>query len=260
MDATHYDEVCNKCGRKINRQEIAHVYKDRVFCDACINRMKRLSGRAKYIEPHRAPSTNPVSVRRVTPPTPVIPERRNQWLHKFITKPWISTIVIIWLCAAVIMAVTKAIKEASTNNRFSSTSTPLNRSQAQQPDKEMADKLDNIPQVPSDVNYSIITDTATFGVKRSIDVRLNKPVSEGVLRAIALNLKAQTPNQYNLTFILYYLPNMTPGSGAWASTHFDPELEVKILGFASEDLERVMNLSPSGTVSYGWQGSPTRPT
>ena len=63
------------------------------------------------------------------------------------------------------------------------------------------------PQIPVDVSYEIIKiDTAD--ITRSLDVQLNKRVSEDVLRIIALELKAQEPRSYERTFILYYLPNM----------------------------------------------------
>ena len=39
-------------------------------------------------------------------------------------------------------------------------------------------------------------------------------------------------------FMLYYLPEMALGSGAWAPTHFDPNLDVRILGFTPEQAGR----------------------
>ncbi|HEX8324035.1 MAG TPA: hypothetical protein VF595_08975 [Tepidisphaeraceae bacterium] len=75
---------------------------------------------------------------------------------------------------------------------------------------------------------------AVPGIKRSVDVRLNKAVSEDVLRSIALKLKSEETGIYQRTFIFYYLPDMTPRSGAWATTHFNPELKVEIQGFTPE--------------------------
>jgi len=94
---------------------------------------------------------------------------------------------------------------------------------------------DNSTQTEDEVTYSIINSDTYLDWKRSLDVRLNKKVSERTLRTIALRLKAQDPRNYERTFICYYLPDMKVGSGAWATTHFDPNLEIKILGLTSEE-------------------------
>jgi hypothetical protein len=86
------------------------------------------------------------------------------------------------------------------------------------------------------VVYSIIKTETVASAKRSLDVRLNQRVSEDVLRAIALELKGQDATRYDRTFILYYLPDMEVGAGAWASTHFNPNLEVRILGLSPEQM------------------------
>lgn len=86
--------------------------------------------------------------------------------------------------------------------------------------------------------YSIIDSHIEPGVKRSLDVRLEHRVSEETLRAIALELKSQELHNYDRTFITYYLPGMTVGSGAWATSHFDPDLKVKILGLTIEGAEK----------------------
>lgn len=89
--------------------------------------------------------------------------------------------------------------------------------------------------IPSDVSFSIIAADSIPDIKRSLDIRLNRKVSAETLRAIALELKAQDESAYERTLITYYLPGMTVGAGAWATTHFDPALEVRILGLTAED-------------------------
>lgn len=96
------------------------------------------------------------------------------------------------------------------------------------------------PIIPDDVAYSIIDSSTLAGIKRSLDVRLNKKVSERTLRAIALKLKSQDSRDYDRTFIIYYLPWMAVGSGAWATTHFNPDLEVRILGLTVQEEEKLM--------------------
>jgi len=90
------------------------------------------------------------------------------------------------------------------------------------------------PVIPSDVTYSIIDSSTIPGIKRMLDIRLNKKVSADTLRAIALRLKSQDSRSYERTFIGYYLPEMKVGAGGWATTHFNPNLEVRILGLTDE--------------------------
>ena len=100
-----------------------------------------------------------------------------------------------------------------------------------------------VPAIPADVTYSIIDSDTYLNYKRSLDVRLNKKVSEKTLRAIALKLKAQDSKNYERTFICYYLPDMEVGAGAWATTHFNPNLEVRIQGLTTEQ-EKILKQHP----------------
>lgn len=93
--------------------------------------------------------------------------------------------------------------------------------------------------IPSDVSFEIIGSDAIPGVIRNLNVRLSRKVSEQTLRAIALKLKAQPP-AYDRTMIYYYLPGMTVGTGAWATTHFTPELELRILGLTVDDENKLV--------------------
>ena len=93
---------------------------------------------------------------------------------------------------------------------------------------------------PDDVSYSTINSSTMGRFKRSLDIRLNKRVSEGSLRAIALKLKALDWRTYDKTYIAYYLPGMVVNAGAWATTHFSPNLEVRILGLTPKQLDKIL--------------------
>ncbi len=93
--------------------------------------------------------------------------------------------------------------------------------------------------------YSIISDNNSGGVKRSIEVRLDKKVSADRLRMIALKLKNMERKKYERIFISYYLPNMEIGAGGWATSHFTPELEVIILGLTAEKEEKMTQAAKS---------------
>ena len=85
--------------------------------------------------------------------------------------------------------------------------------------------------------YTILKADIVPGIKRVLDIRLNHKVPEEVLRAIATQLKHSDQHTYERTFISYYLPGMEVGSGAWATSHFDPDLQIRIFG-ASVDQEK----------------------
>ena len=111
--------------------------------------------------------------------------------------------------------------------------------------KKTSEKLEAVisvsPQpIPSDVTYTLISDTVFQQTRRTIELRLNKKVSKEVLATIASSLKKHERKDFERTFILYYLPDMEVGSGAWATTHYNPKLEVKILGLTLEDEEKMI--------------------
>lgn len=103
------------------------------------------------------------------------------------------------------------------------------------------------------VNYTVIEKTNFGSVKGSIDIRLSKKVTRNFLQKLALNLREAEPRKYDRLFIAYYLPGMTPGSGAWATSHFNPNLEVKILGISIEEETALTSSSnTSGEVIGEW--------
>lgn len=97
--------------------------------------------------------------------------------------------------------------------------------------------------IPKDVTYTIIDENTILGVKRSLDLRLNRKVSMEVLKSIAMKLKNLDSNKYERTFIEYYLPGTEIGAGAWATTHFNPKLEVRILSLTVEQ-EKALKQQP----------------
>ena len=84
----------------------------------------------------------------------------------------------------------------------------------------------------TETRFSILSDTSMGNTKRSVDVRLKSKVSEDELEKYAQTIKDNGKASYTRTFISYYLPDMNVGSGAWATTHFNPDLDVKVLGLS----------------------------
>ena len=108
-------------------------------------------------------------------------------------------------------------------------------------------------EIPEGVSYPVENTDIVSDHKRGLEVRLNKRVSEDVLRAIALELKKRDSREYDRTFIDYYLPDMELGAGAWATTHFNPDLEVRILGLSKEQEAALSEIEDSDRdVMSGW--------
>lgn len=72
-------------------------------------------------------------------------------------------------------------------------------------------------------------------IKLILDIRLKNKISEEQLRQLALALKGKEHNKYERVFIFWFLPGMEIDAGAWATTHFKPNLEVRILGVTIEE-------------------------
>ncbi len=87
-----------------------------------------------------------------------------------------------------------------------------------------------------DLIYEIINSSRIPEIKMSIDVRLKQRVSQEALELIARNLFLENEGpSYDHVFITYYLPDMVVGSGAWSTSHFNPTLEINILGLTVEE-------------------------
>lgn len=91
------------------------------------------------------------------------------------------------------------------------------------------------------INYKIINETKNQNLSKvSIDVRLSNKASKEELSILANSLRKDR-NSFRNLWIAYYLPDMEVGYDAWATTHFTPNLEVKILGFTTEEEVKMMS-------------------
>jgi len=95
--------------------------------------------------------------------------------------------------------------------------------------------------------YSIIKQESIPSIKASIDVRLNKEFNKSSIEKLALKLKNDLNGNYQRIFICYYLPGMTVGSGAWATSHFDPDLEIIMTSPYYDDTKKINKTDNSKT-------------
>lgn len=100
--------------------------------------------------------------------------------------------------------------------------------------------------------YSIIGEDRDIALKKAnIKVRLQGPVSEKELKKLALNLKEER-NGCEKLWIFYYLPEQETEYGAWAISHFKPELELEILGASGEAYKKMEGEKVSGEIIASW--------
>jgi len=95
---------------------------------------------------------------------------------------------------------------------------------------EKAAKSGAAPPLPPGVTFRILDATRIEGVKCNLTVLLSAKVSPETLKTLALSLRASERKNYPRMFIIYYLPGMSLNDLAWATSHFDPDLKVEILG------------------------------
>lgn len=84
--------------------------------------------------------------------------------------------------------------------------------------------------------YTIISDEYKANIKRTVEVSLQHRVSENDLAKIAAKIKASAQHATQRTFIGYRLAE--GGSQSyWATTHYNPDLEIRVLGWPLHDAE-----------------------
>jgi len=93
--------------------------------------------------------------------------------------------------------------------------------------------------IVKDSSYRILSEkenvNPSSGINKcNIEIELKEKVSKDKLISIANKLRS-TRTSYDFLWIFYYLPNMKTGIGAWATTHFTPQLQVNILGPTTEE-------------------------
>ncbi len=100
----------------------------------------------------------------------------------------------------------------------------------------------SVAEIPRWLGYEVLAEDVFQTARRSLDVRLSGPVDEAVLEAVAYRLRDSDSRSFARTFIVYYLPGMNVGEGGWATSHFDPDLTVRILGLRIEAQSRLSEI------------------
>ena len=76
--------------------------------------------------------------------------------------------------------------------------------------------------LPSDFSYRVLKDESKPSLeKNQLTVEINEKLTEGQIATLAEKLYKSKDEQRRF-YIFYLLPGMKDGSGAWATSHFDP--------------------------------------
>ncbi|RRV04422.1 hypothetical protein EGJ27_21540 [Pseudomonas sp. v388] len=75
--------------------------------------------------------------------------------------------------------------------------------------------------------YTVTKDEYMGPIKRSVEVLLEKKISDRQLAEVAIFIRSSALRDTERTFIGYYLKGVSE-PGYWATSHFNPELKVDI--------------------------------
>lgn len=120
-----------------------------------------------------------------------------------------------------------------------------------------AEPISQVPSVAEPVNelpeYSVISYEGSPTGRGILEVRLTETIQREDIRGIAGELRQEYTSNDPL-FINYYLPQMQIGWGAWATSHFSPDLEIQVLGVedTSRSVSGTGNQSPEREVIGEW--------
>lgn len=107
-------------------------------------------------------------------------------------------------------------------------------------------------ELPSDISYNIISKEPNNALSKStIYVRLDKEVSKDILQKMAFEIKADNKG-FDKLWIFYFLPEMNTSSGAWAISHFKPDLELEIIGASKAASDEMNNRKVTGEILDTW--------
>lgn len=75
-----------------------------------------------------------------------------------------------------------------------------------------------------------------------VNIELTEKIKEKELKKIAKKIrKFEDKDKYDKIWIFYFIKGTKEGSGAWATTHYSPDLEIKIIGATAKEEEKSKN-------------------
>lgn len=90
--------------------------------------------------------------------------------------------------------------------------------------------------ISSDIGgvYTVLSDDYRGNIKRTVEVTLDHRITRDQLAEIAQVIKSNQAHETERTFISYRLAEQQGGGMYWATTHYNPNLAIQILGTTIE--------------------------
>jgi len=111
--------------------------------------------------------------------------------------------------------------------------------------------------LPNNFSYNIIEDKSNnekIG-KNQLTVEINKKITVEQIATLADKLFSSKPKQRRF-YIFYQLPGWKTNSGAWATSHFDSDLEIQILGSTAQqdsNSKKIIDAFIDGDIIGKWR-------
>jgi len=108
--------------------------------------------------------------------------------------------------------------------------------------------------LPADFTYTILEDTSdSILEKNQLTIELSKKITVGQIATIADELYNSKQKRRRF-YIFHTVKGMNSTNGVWAISHFDPELEIQILGSTEEqDSKTAITSAVDGEILGHWR-------
>lgn len=111
-------------------------------------------------------------------------------------------------------------------------------------------------KLPEGFSYNILEDNSNATLeKNSLTVEINQKLTEGQIATLAEELYNSKEEQRRF-YIFYQLSDLQNSNTTWATSHFDPELDIEIIGSSSKEDENMSKISTEkvdGTIIGKWK-------
>lgn len=105
----------------------------------------------------------------------------------------------------------------------------------------------------TEYTYKVIKESSIPKIKHSLEISLDKKITKDELASLAKKLKGD--DDYERTFIGYVVNKSEVVNGYWATTHFTPKLNVKILGLTidqEKEMKAESNVGKDKKIVSSW--------
>lgn len=172
----------------------------------------------------------------------------NDSKRKYLTRSTIFIVFIIIFVGSVIFIITNSLS-SNREKTDSTTTNVIDVSDIISYDQLTRSSDDNQTKV---AEFTVEDQEFNKPYKAVFEIRVQDRISEDSILSIASDLRNNYPG-FQKYFISFWLPGMEIGSGAWATCHFTPELELNVTGLSKQDASSMAsNLPKSEKVIGRW--------